>query len=83
MTTTNKNPDLPDILYDTSSHTFPKLVTNDYITSLSNGQQIALCLLPIVPSLLSIISSYTIIKLVIKSKFDGTYNRIFIYVFNM
>ena len=53
-----------------------RILGEDDVTTLSSRQQLLLCITPILPSIISIISSYTIIRLVIRSKFDTPYNRI-------
>ena len=59
------------------------VLTIDHVTSLSQGQQIAVCFLPTLPGIISIISSYTIIQLIRKSKFNGgTYDRI-LFMFSL
>ena len=59
------------------------VLTIDHVTSLSRGQQIALCFLPALPGIISILSSYTIIQLIKKSKFNGgTYDRI-LFMFSL
>jgi len=47
-----------------------------FVTSLSAPQQKALALIPILPALLSIVSSFLLIHLIVRSKFNTPYKRI-------